>query len=400
MTTIRLHNVTKVYQSEGADATRDYGKVIGYATDIASRKAATEYRHGLQAAGKPPEPRRPDALSHVNLEIRHGETMGVLGPSGCGKTTLLKVIAGLITPDDGTITYDGQDMAHIAPGERRIGIVFQDYALYPHMQSQQNIGFFFKVHKRSEEIPERVRQVSEIMGIGFEKLLSRKPPTLSGGERQRVAVARCIARDPHVFLFDEPLSNLDAKLRTQTRVELKRLLDRFHVTGLYVTHDQVEAIALCDRLAVMRDGRIEQVGSYERLIAWPENTFVASFLGSPPMNVFEGRWTADGWQSKDLSWSLPPDRRHTEGQRGVLGIRPQYVQIETGPTDVPFRGRVTLVEPMVSERVLIVRMESGAEEVVARVPNTLDVRRGDNLAFTFDDAHIQLFDGVSGRRLD
>ncbi len=238
------------------------------------------------------------------------------------------------------------------------------------------------------------------MGIGFDRLLSRKPPTLSGGERQRVAIARCIARDPHLFLFDEPLSNLDAQLRTQTRIELKRLLDRFHVTGLYVTHDQTEAIALCDRLALMREGRIEQIGTFDQLIARPENTFVAGFLGTPPMNLFSGHWTADGWQGKDFAVALPPSLRHAEGQRGIVGIRPQHVQIAPTLPGDPLRGRVALIEPLVSERVLLVHLESNTTELVARVPITMDVRRGDNLAFAFDLTHLMLFEGISGRRLD
>ncbi len=397
MTTIRLYNVTKVYQPEHADVARSYGQVLGLATEYASRQAAREYKHELKSAGQPPEPRRLHALAQVNLEIHNSEVMGVIGPSGCGKTTLLKVLAGLIEPDEGVVTYDGQDMADISPGERSLGIVFQDYALYPHMKSQGNIGFFFKVHNRADEIPERVRYVSEIMGVGFEKLLARKPPTLSGGERQRVALARCIARDPQLFLFDEPLSSLDAKLRVQTRVELKRLFHRFKITAIYVTHDQVEATALCDRLAVMREGRIEQVGTYDQLIARPLNTFVAAFVGIPPMNIFEGHWTSDGWQGRDFSWKLPEGRRHPEGRRGALGIRPEHVRIRTDSED---RGEVGLIEPLVSERVQLVHIECGMSTVVARVPIDVEVRHGDNLTFSFDPAQIHLFDGTTERRLD
>ena len=190
------------------------------------------------SASYPQDGQRIQALDRVNLEIRHGETMGVLGPSGCGKSTLLRVIAGLMPVDSGTITYDDQDMASIPPGERGIGIVFQNYALYPMMNSRDNVGFFFRIHKRAAEIPERVREVSRVMGIGFDLLLDKRPAVLSGGERQRVALARCIARDPKLFLFDEPLSNVDAKLRVKTRGELKRLITRYKVTGVYVTHDQ------------------------------------------------------------------------------------------------------------------------------------------------------------------
>ena len=402
MTTIRVEDVSKNYDREPADPTRAVGNVIGSMGSIASRPLANEYRKDLQSAGKPPEPQRPQALSHVNLEVRSGETLGILGPSGCGKTTLLKVIAGLIRPDSGTVLYDGEDMQDVSPGERGIGIVFQDYALYPHMVAQQNIGFFFQLHKRTAEIPDRVKQVSEIMGIGFEALLARKPPTLSGGERQRVAVARCIARDPRLFLFDEPLSNLDAQLRTKTRIELKRLLNRFRVTGVYVTHDQVEAIALCDRLAIMRDGHMEQVGSYQRLIDHPANTFVAGFVGIPPMNLFDGFWTDDGWKGKSFDWPLPEALRQTAGIRGVLGIRPQHVRIGV---DLPLVGRVTLVEPLLSERVLLVYLDIGANPTnvcVVRLPQddpAARVRMGDIVNLGFDADSLVLFDGLSTRRI-
>ncbi len=402
MTTIRVQDVSKNYEHEPADPTRGVGNVIGTMGSIASRPLANDYRKDLKTAGKSPEPKRPQALSHVNLEIRSGETLGILGPSGCGKTTLLKVIAGLIRPDSGTILYDGQDMQDVAPGERGIGIVFQDYALYPHMVAQQNIGFFFQLHKRQEEIPDRVKQVSEIMGIGFDALLARKPPTLSGGERQRVAVARCIARDPRLFLFDEPLSNLDAQLRTKTRIELKRLLNRFRVTGVYVTHDQVEAIALCDRLAIMRDGHMEQVGSYQRLIDQPINTFVAGFVGIPPMNLFDGYWTETGWKGSSFEWPIPEAMRQTAGIRGVLGVRPQHVRIGV---DLPLVGRVTLVEPLLSERVLLVYLDIGANPVntcVVRLSQddpAAHIQIDDVVNLGFDADSLVLFDGLSTRRI-
>jgi ABC-type sugar transport system ATPase subunit len=397
MPVIRVQNVSFTHRPERADAARSYGTVLGLASEYASRATSNDYRHEMKAAGKPPEPIRPQALHDVSLEIKNGEMMAALGPSGCGKTTLLKVIAGLLEPDAGVIYFDGREMTNVLPGERNLGIVFQDYALYPHMKGQGNIGFFFKVHDRQAEIPERVRQVSEIMGVGFDALLSRKPPTLSGGERQRLALARCIARDPSVFLFDEPLSNLDAKLRMQTRIELKRMLTRFHVTGLYVTHDQTEAISLCDRIAIMREGHIEQVGTFDFLVEHPINTFVASFIGQPPMNIFEGRWTADGWQGQDLGVTLPEQRRHPEGRQGVLGIRPQYIYIDP---QSEFRAKVFLIEPLVSERIQLVHMEMNKTTVVMRLPITDDIRRGDVIPFRLDLDHIQLFDGVSGRRVD
>ncbi len=402
MATIHINHVTKAYDPGNADIGRAYGRVVGYAGDRPSRK--TPSPTDLPNAQKPPEAVRHNALQNVNLEIRNGETIGILGPSGCGKTTLLKVIAGLIAPDEGTVSYDGKDMRDVPPGERRIGIVFQDYALYPHMESRENIGFFFRLHGRADEIPERVKFVSQIMGIGFEALLGRRPPTLSGGERQRVAVARCIARDPGLFLFDEPFSNLDAKLRSQTRVELKRLLNRFRITGVYVTHDQIEAIALCDRLAIMREGRIEQVGTYQRLVERPDNAFVAEFVGLPPMNLFHGHWTSEGWKGADFGWSLPPERRHAEGSPGIVGVRAGHITLaHTMPPgsqgEMP-HARVTLIEPMLSEHVLLIYLNCGATDFAVRVPAPFDVKIGDNLAFALDTDHLTLFDGLSGRRLD
>src|SRR5215208_1684255 len=229
------------------------------------------------------------ALDHVNLTIPNGETFVIVGPSGCGKSTLLRVVSGLEKKYTGHILYDGEDVQEIPPGERHIGMVFQSYALYPNFSGEGNLSFFFKNHKiGDEETRKRIEYTSELMGIGFDELLPRKPGTLSGGEKQRIAIARAIVRAPKLFLFDEPLSNLDAKLRVQTRSEIKRLLHRFAITSLYVTHDQVEAMALADQIVVMHAGKIQQVGTYEHLMENPLNMFVAGFLGLPPMNLFSG----------------------------------------------------------------------------------------------------------------
>ena len=198
------------------------------------------------------------AIDGVSLHIRDGESVAILGPSGCGKSTMLRVVAGLIRLDDpnsGTIRYGEEDWTELGAKERRVGIVFQNYALYPHMHSKKNLGFFFKMHKREEEVDERVEIVAQIMGVGFDQLLDRRPKALSGGQQQRVAIARCIVRDPTVFLFDEPLSNLDAKLRSRTRVEIKRLLRRFNITTVYVTHDQTELRPWATGLPSCRPGR-------------------------------------------------------------------------------------------------------------------------------------------------
>src|SRR5262249_21239448 len=279
-----------------------------------------------QGLSAPVEMERHLILDRVNLEIAHGETMGILGPSGCGKTTLLRAIAGLTPIESGVIAYDDQNMAEIQPGERGIGIVFQNYALYPMMNSRENVGFFFRIHKRDEEIPERIREVSRVMGIGFHELLDKRPAWLSGGQRQRVALARCIARDPRLFLFDEPLSNLDAKLRVQTRAELKRLIVRYKTTGVYVTHDQVEALSLCDRLAIMNRGRIEQVGTARYLLEHPLSTMVATFLGMPPMNLFEGWLTERNWQNGEFGVDLDK-ASFAPRQHVTLGVRAESMRL-------------------------------------------------------------------------
>src|SRR5215207_4244077 len=229
------------------------------------------------------------ALDHVDLTIPNGRTFVVIGPSGCGKSTLLRVIAGLTKHYSGQVLYDGEDVHSLEPKERRIGMVFQGYALYPNFNGEGNLSFFFKVNKiSSEKTRERIQYTSELMGIGFKELLPRRPGVLSGGEKQRVAIARAIVRAPRLLLLDEPLSNLDAKLRVQTRSEIKRLLRRFSITSLYVTHDQVEAIALADQIVVMHQGRIEQVGTYQGIMDHPVNIFVAGFLGMPPMSLLSG----------------------------------------------------------------------------------------------------------------
>jgi len=230
------------------------------------------------------------ALDRVSLSVDEGETMSIVGPSGCGKSTLLKVVAGLEYPTEGRVLYNGHDVTDVKPQHRGVGMVFQDYALYPTREGEGNLSYYFEVRKRTEEEREqRVRETAELMGVGFELLLGRMPDTLSGGEKQRVGIARCIVRDPHVFLMDEPISNLDAKLRERTRTEIKRLLHKFQITTLYVTHDQQEAIFMGDRIAIMREGRLEQVGTFDDLYYTPANLFVATFIGTPPISLVPAR---------------------------------------------------------------------------------------------------------------
>lgn len=265
------------------------------------------------------------ALDNVSMTIKDGETVAVVGPSGCGKSTLLKVVAGLEFPDSGKVLYEGQDFTDIKPKDRGVGMVFQDYALYPSKKGEGNLKYYFEVHGHSEDAAvKKVKETAELMGVGFEMLLGRVPDTLSGGEKQRVAIARCIIRDPKLFLMDEPIVNLDAKLRERTRIEVKKLLRKFSITTFYVTHDQQEAIFMGDRIAVMRLGKVEQLGTFDELYYTPANAFVAQFIGSPPMKllpaVIENRQITVG----ETRWGLPPHLADALEPGPVrLGVRPE-----------------------------------------------------------------------------
>lgn len=398
MTLIRLEGISKRFEGcaqppELADvASRPWGAV-------ARREGARQdspYLHILED----PQAHTPagTALDNLNLLVRSGETLAVIGPSGCGKTTLLRVIAGLEMPDAGKVFFGEEDVTALSPAERSIGMVFQNYALYPHMESRENIAFFFRIHHREEEIPARVHTVSQTMGMGFELLLDRKPPTLSEGERQRVAIARCIAREPRVFLFDEPLSNLDAHLRMRTRQEIKRLLRQFHTTCVYVTNDQTEALAMGDRLAVMRAGRIEQVGTFGELYDWPATAFVASFLGLPPMNLWPAIAGEGTLRVHDFTLPMPILVRHPPqaGDRVLVGVRPEHLTIDpNGPLAV----EVDVVEPLVSEHDLLITGHFGRHRCVVKLAHGWEAIPHGTLHLTFDPREARLFDYHSGERL-
>jgi ABC-type sugar transport system ATPase subunit len=347
------------------------------------------------------------ALDHVNLTVPDGQTFAVVGPSGCGKTTLLRVVAGLEGGFAGRVFFDDEDVTELPSGERRIGMVFQNYALYPHFRGRGNLSFFFRVHKApAEEEEERIRVTSEMMGIGFKELLRHKPGTLSGGEQQRVAIARAIVRQPRLFLFDEPLSNLDAKLRAQTRVEIKRLLHRFQITALYVTHDQVEATALGDQLAIMRRGRIEQVGPYRDVVRDPANAFVAGFLGLPPMNTFIGGTVADGaLHLGEIAVHLPDaiKAQVSAGQNLTLGVRPESTILVSGgqprPEGIHLRGEVEIAEPDFQHRTQLVHVRSGAFSFVASGPLDPALGIGARVEVVLPTAQLYFFDGESGQRI-
>jgi ABC-type sugar transport system ATPase subunit len=342
-----------------------------------------------------PEPTDRDrALDNLSLTIRDGEVLSILGPSGCGKTTLLKVIAGLIRPDAGDVLYDGIPISEIPVGERGIGMVFQNYALYPHLQARDNIGFFDLIHRQPQKIPERLRIINRVMGVDLKYLLSRKPPTLSGGEQQRVAIARCLARDPKLFLFDEPLSNLDAKLRADTRIEIKRLLRYYHITSIYVTHDQTEATALADRIAIMRAGKIEQVGTFHALYDTPLNAFVAQFFGTPPMNLFLGYAGNGRWEGK--GFSVGPIRPAlNRGQALWLGIRPEHIQV----VDTGIPAQVDYIEPIVTERKQFIYLRIAGQRCVASAGPDVTVQPDTLIYVHFPPENLYLFDQKTDARI-
>jgi ABC-type sugar transport system ATPase subunit len=346
------------------------------------------------------------ALDHVNLTIPNGRTFVVVGPSGCGKSTLLRAIAGLIKDYSGQILYDGEDVRDFEPKDRFIGMVFQNYALYPNFSGEGNLSFFFKMHNiTDEETHERIRYASELMGIGFNELLPRKPSTLSGGEKQRVAIARAIVRAPRLLLLDEPLSNLDAKLRVQTRTEIKRLLRRFSITSLYVTHDQVEAIALADQIVVMHKGKIEQVGTYHDLMENPVNVFVAGFLGLPPMNLLSGGFILGNKLVLD-DYLIPlPEyvlARTRSNQPVTLGMRQEAVNIsaESSSTNgIQLPAEVESFEADFVHRTQTIQLRTGRWSYSGLCPLNLKLGIGQLVNAQINPEHLYFFDAGSGLRL-
>jgi multiple sugar transport system ATP-binding protein len=338
------------------------------------------------------------AVKDVNLEIRDREFVVLVGPSGCGKTTTLRMVAGLEDITSGEISIDGRVVNDLPPMDRDIAMVFQNYALYPHMSVYDNMAFGLKMRKFGrDEIEKRVRHAAEILGI--QPLLARRPRQLSGGQRQRVALGRAIVRHPRVFLFDEPLSNLDAKLRVQMRVELKRLHHRLETTAIYVTHDQVEAMTLGDRVVVMKDGLVQQIGEPLELYGRPANRFVASFIGSPAMNFAEvtlesaadGLWAA----APGLRIRVPENRKSLQpraGERVILGIRPEALRITNGAeaADYAFDSTVEVVEPLGNEILLDVR--AGPNLMVARVDPATRIKVRDSARLAVDPHRLHFFD--------
>lgn len=347
-----------------------------------------------------------NALDHVNLTIPDGQTFTVVGPSGCGKSTLLRAVSGIASNYSGQILYDGVDVQNILPKDRYIGMVFQNYALYPNFNNEGNLGFFFKMHKIDDEkARERIQYTSDLMGIGFDELLPRKPGTLSGGEKQRVAIARAIVRAPKLFLLDEPLSSLDAKLRIKTRSEIKRLLHQFGITSLYVTHDQTEAIALGDQIVVMHSGRIEQVGTYQELMENPVSEFVAGFLGLPPMNLLPSGSISGGKLILD-QYLIPLSSRVyplvENGQAITLGFRREAVKVsveQSSRNGIQCRGEIEALEPDYAQRNQVVYIRDGLWNYAGLCPLDMKLRVGQIVHAELDQASLYFFDSKSGLRL-
>jgi len=339
-------------------------------------------------------------IESLDLEVEPGEFLVLLGPSGCGKSTLLHSIAGLIDVSGGSIEIGGQDMTWADPKDRRIALVFQSYALYPTMNVERNLSFGLRIAGTPKaEIERRVTRASEMLQLG--PLLKRRPAQLSGGQRQRVAIGRAIVREADVFLFDEPLSNLDAKLRTELRRELKQLHKRLGATMIYVTHDQVEAMTLATRMAVMRGGVIQQIGTPAEVYARPNNLFVATFLGSPGMNLLKGtlHYESGGIQFQndhidvDVS-AYPFVRTPRENQPCVLGVRPEDVLIDPA---FEHTGTVSLVEPMGNHRVIWLDYHGAQIASIAQESATAAV--DEVTGFSIQKERISLFDETSGDRL-
>ena len=338
-------------------------------------------------------------VKDVDLQIHDKEFVVFVGPSGCGKTTTLRMIAGLEAITSGDVLIDDTIVNDVPPMDRDIAMVFQNYALYPHMSVAGNMAFGLKMRKfEKSEIESRIKRAADILGIG--DLLHRKPRQLSGGQRQRVALGRAIVRDPKVFLFDEPLSNLDAKLRVQMRVELKKLHERLGTTAIYVTHDQVEAMTLGDRVVVMKDGLVQQVGEPLELYNTPANRFVAGFIGSPAMNFADVTLAAsDGkvWaEAPGLRIGLPEPVAHRvngrNGGKATVGIRPEDIHIAgpADPAELCFDVEVEVVEQLGSEILLDTRV--GNSTFVASVDPTLRTRVHDHLKLAINPARLHLFD--------
>lgn len=335
-----------------------------------------------------------EVVHSINAHIEEGEFAVLVGPSGCGKSTLLRMIAGLEDITDGTISIGGAVVNDLAPKDRNIAMVFQNYALYPHMTVAQNMGYSLKIKGQSKsEIAKAVAEAAKILGL--EDYLDRHPGQLSGGQRQRVAMGRAIVRDPSVFLFDEPLSNLDAKLRVKMRAEIKSLHQKLGTTTVYVTHDQIEAMTMAEKIIVLDGGNISQVGPPLELYDNPANRFVATFIGSPSMNIISAEVQPDGMLKLDNGQLLSIPSGLDIGQRIDLGIRPEHLCIAKDKGGI--EATVMLLEPTGSETLVI--SEFAGVELLASIKDRVDLAPGDKVRFALEEGKHHFFDQKTGRAL-
>jgi sn-glycerol 3-phosphate transport system ATP-binding protein len=331
------------------------------------------------------------AVSDVSIDIADGEMIVLVGPSGCGKSTLLRMVAGLETITEGTLRIGDRVVNQLEPADRDIAMVFQNYALYPHMTVFNNLAYGLKNRGfKKDEIDRRVREAAAMLEIG--QFLDRKPRQLSGGQRQRVAMGRALVREPAAFLFDEPLSNLDAKLRVQMRVEIRQLQKRLATTSLYVTHDQLEALTMADRLVVLNGGRIEQIGTPMEVYLRPATTFVAGFIGSPAMNMLPADYLR-GLVAADALAQMPV-------AADLVGLRPEDLSLApAGEGEITLTGRLLLLEPAGAESHLHLTFEGIKDKIVARLPHVPSVEEGSQLTFSINRDKLHPFDRATGKRV-
>jgi multiple sugar transport system ATP-binding protein len=334
-----------------------------------------------------------EILKKIEIDVAPGEFLILVGPSGCGKSTLLNIIAGLEEPTEGELRINGKDVIGVAPAQRDIAMVFQSYALYPTMTVADNIGFALEMRKVPKDVrTKRIHEVAAMLQI--EHLLDRRPAQLSGGQRQRVAMGRALARDPQLFLFDEPLSNLDAKLRVEMRAEIKRLHHVSGITSVYVTHDQIEAMTLGSRIAVMKDGILQQIGTPDDIYRRPANTYVAGFIGSPNMNFIPGKIETVGEHGKFVFEGGWLDIVCPDAPSATLGQRPEHIHLDA---DAPWRGEVVLVEPTGADTYVVVKTAVGLMTVRV-APNTV-MKVGEHTGLTVSSKHNNWFNAQSGVRM-
>ncbi|MFX1357876.1 MAG: ABC transporter ATP-binding protein [Promethearchaeota archaeon] len=342
-------------------------------------------------------------LKNINLEIKDEEFMVLVGPSGCGKSTCLNIIAGLEFVSDGRVLFDDVDVTFIPPKGRKVAMVFQSYALYPHMNVRQNMGFALKLSGMdSEEINTRVEYAAELLGIL--PLLDRRPGELSGGQRQRVALGRSIVRNPTVFLFDEPLSNLDAKLRIQMRGEIIKLQRKLGITQVYVTHDQVEAMSMADRIAILHDGRFQQIGTPTEVYNNPFNMFVAGFIGSPSMNFIDVQFEDNNNSLKfaDITYEVPDEfvsiLKSTPTNLYKLGIRPEHIKITPEPHENSYEIKITVVEYLGAETLVTIEF-SDKKSIIISTPGYYPAKMGDKSYISFPVEKLYIFDKDTEKNL-